>query len=309
MAVSIVIPLYNKEAYIKNTLSKVFLQSYQDFEIVIVDDGSTDGSAAVVKEFDDPRIRLFSQENQGASAARNNGCRLARYEYIAFLDADDEWDKDYLLKMQQLIDRYPHAVLYGANYYITENGETYVLSYPDVGEGMTLIENFYVSSKVFTPVWTSAAIVKREVFLAEGGFPLSCKVCEDIDLWCRLAARGQVAYINEPLANYRRDAANSLSRSTDTTMYFPFLDIYDQLLSKDDNRYPSVCEYVTYKKMYAASFCLRNANKRDARRILREIENLGGHKKKLLAYKILAYCPQIVIDGVFSVVSKKRNKK
>ena len=304
MAVSIVIPLYNKEAYIKNTLSKVFEQSYQDFEIVIVDDGSTDGSAAVVKEFDDPRIRLFSQENQGASAARNNGCRLARYEHIAFLDADDEWDKDYLLKMQQLMDRYPHAVLYGANYNITEKGETHVLSYPDVGEGMTLIENFYVSSKVYTPVWTSAAIVKREVFLAEGGFPLSCKVCEDIDLWCRLAARGQVAYINEPLANYRRDATNALSRSTDTTLVFPFLETYKQRIDPCDWRYPSVCEYVSYKKTISVSFSLRNGNKQEARRILKSIENPGVYKKKLLLYKVLAYCPQIVIDGVFSVVSK-----
>lgn len=308
MAVSIVIPLYNKEAYIKNTLSKVFRQTYQDFEVVIVDDGSTDSSASVVKEFDDPRIRLFSQENQGASAARNNGCRQARYEHIAFLDADDEWDEDYLLKMQQLIDRYPDAVLYGSNYYITESGETTVLSYPNVAEGMSVIEDFFVSSKVYTPVWTSAAIVKREAFLEENGFPLSCKVCEDIDLWCRLAARGQVAYINEPLANYRRDAANSLSRSTDTTMYFPFLDIYDKLISRTDVRYPSVCEYVTYKKVFAASFCLRNANKRDAKRIMQGIENPGNYKKKLLVYKILAHCPQTIIDGIYSLVINNKEK-
>ena len=304
MAVSIVIPLYNKEAYIKNTLSKVFQQSYQDFEIVIVDDGSTDGSVSAVKEFDDPRIRLVSQENQGASAARNNGCRLARYEHIAFLDADDEWDKDYLLKMQKLIDCYPDAVLYGSNYYIVEDGTTTVLSYPGVGEGMTIIENFFVSSKVYTPVWTSAAIVKRDAFIAENGFPLSCKVCEDIDLWCRLALRGQVAYLNEPLANYRRDAVNALSRSTDTTLVFPFLEIYKDLMGREAVRYPSVCEYVTYKKTISVSFSLRNGNRREAKRILKSIENPGNYKNKLLLYKILSYCPQVIINGLFSVVSK-----
>ena len=306
MAVSIVIPLYNKEAYIKNTLSKVFRQTYQDFEVVIVDDGSTDSSVSVVKEFDDPRIRLFSQENQGASAARNNGCRLARYEHIAFLDADDEWDEDYLLKMQQLIDRYPHAVLYGSNYYITENGESTVLSYPGVAEGMSVIEDFFVSSKVYTPVWTSAAIVKREAFLEENGFPLSCKVCEDIDLWCRLSLRGKVAYINEPLANYRRDAVNALSRSTDTTLMFPFLETYKDRIDQWDIRYPSVSEYVTYKKTISVSFSLHNGNRREAKRILKGIENPGNYKKKLLIYKVLSHCPQMVIDFAFSVISKTK---
>lgn len=94
--ISIVIPLYNKEKQIAHTLQSVFAQTFQDFEIVIVDDGSTDNSVMEVKKFDDPRVLLIQQSNAGVSAARNRGIEEANGELIAFLDADDEWMPEFL---------------------------------------------------------------------------------------------------------------------------------------------------------------------------------------------------------------------
>ena len=93
--ISVVIPLYNKEEQIADTLQSIFAQTFQDFEIVIVDDGSTDNSVEEVEKFDDSRIRLIHQTNAGVSAARNRGIEEARGELIAFLDADDEWKPEY----------------------------------------------------------------------------------------------------------------------------------------------------------------------------------------------------------------------
>src|SRR5690625_5076160 len=104
---SVVIPLYNKELSIRNTLQSVLDQTFTDFEIVIVNDGSTDSSAAIVEEFTDPRIRLIHQENQGVSAARNKGIEEAKYDWIVFLDGDDLWENNHLEEFVKMIKLFP----------------------------------------------------------------------------------------------------------------------------------------------------------------------------------------------------------
>ena len=99
--ISVVIPLYNKEKQVKQTLRKVLEQTFSDYEIIIVNDGSTDSSAEIAREFEDHRIKVIDQENAGVSAARNRGIKEAKGNFIAFLDADDEWDKDYLAQIHK----------------------------------------------------------------------------------------------------------------------------------------------------------------------------------------------------------------
>ena len=113
---SIVIPLYNKEEHIAATLRSVLTQTHQNFEVVVVDDGSTDGGAAVVETFTDPCIRLIRQENGGVSAARNRGIAEARGEHVAFLDADDEWMPEHLEELATLIAAYPECRARATNY-------------------------------------------------------------------------------------------------------------------------------------------------------------------------------------------------
>jgi glycosyltransferase involved in cell wall biosynthesis len=112
---SVVILLYNKAHIIVRTLASVLNQTYTEFEIIIVNDGSTDNSLTVINQFtlNDPRIRIIEQSNQGVSVARNNGVASARYNYIAFLDGDDEWLPGYLAKMKEAIELFPAADMYG----------------------------------------------------------------------------------------------------------------------------------------------------------------------------------------------------
>ena len=112
MIISVVIPLYNKEKKIEYTLKSVFTQTFQNFEIVIVDDGSTDNSVEEVEKFTDSRIRLIHQTNAGVSAARNRGIEAASGELIAFLDADDVWMPEYLATQYGLYQKYPECSVY-----------------------------------------------------------------------------------------------------------------------------------------------------------------------------------------------------
>ena len=109
---SVVIPLYNKEESIFNTIKSVLKQSCQNFEIIVVNDGSTDRSVDAVKAINDERIRLIHQENQGVSAARNRGINESRYEWIAFLDGDDLWESNHLEEIVKMMNTFPNEKVY-----------------------------------------------------------------------------------------------------------------------------------------------------------------------------------------------------
>ena len=114
--ISVIIPLYNKEDYISTSIKSIFKQSYNDYEIIVVNDGSTDKSVDIVKAFNDERIRIINQKNAGVAAARNKGIEEAKGEYIAFLDADDEWKEDYLATQMELAEKYPQCDVFATNY-------------------------------------------------------------------------------------------------------------------------------------------------------------------------------------------------
>lgn len=297
MRISIVIPLYNKEQHILDTLECIQQQSFQNYEIIIVDDGSTDNSLKIVKEYKDPRIKIISQTNAGAAAARNRGVNEATSNHVAFMDADDRWENNYLETMVSLIELYPEAIIYGSNYKIIENGEENVLDFPGIIQEKGYLSNYFISGKIYTPLWTSAVIVRKDAFLKLGGFPLECKVCEDIDLWCRMAAIGKVAYINIPLAIYVRDSSNMLSKSKDASYFFPFLKNYKYFFEKTDSRLESVENYIVYRKFLAASSAIFiSHNRKEAKQILKQLGFPKGYICKAVFYRIFLCLPNRFIQ-------------
>lgn len=202
--ISIVIPLYNKKELIANTLQTVLNQTYQDFEIVIVNDGSTDSSVVEVEKFNDSRIRLIHQKNEGVSVARNRGIREANGEYIALLDADDEWKPNYLATQIELIKKYPEASVFATNYEFHDDKKnatpTVIRNLPFESTDGILSNYFEVASTSHPPMWTSAIIVRNEAFQYIGGFPVGIKSGEDLLTWARLATRYKIAYCTKPMA-------------------------------------------------------------------------------------------------------------
>lgn len=204
--ISVVIPLYNKEKYIARAIRSVLKQTFQDFEIIIVDDGSTDKSVEEVKKFDTGKIRIISQENAGVSAARNRGIEEARYDLIAFLDADDEWKKDYLRSQHFLVEMFPTCHVFAVSYlveYKEEQSKPQISSLPFAREG--ILDYFCIAYKSDPPVWTSAVVVKKDALLDIGGFPVGITSGEDLITWAQLAAQYSVVYSKEIQSIYHVD--------------------------------------------------------------------------------------------------------
>jgi glycosyltransferase involved in cell wall biosynthesis len=216
---SIVIPLYNKAAYIEKAIRSVLNQTFQEFELIVVDDGSTDESFAQLSvisyqlSVEDPegfsKVKIVQQLNQGVSTTRNNGVKLANYDYIAFLDADDWWEPTYLEEMKGLIEAYPEAGIYGSSYYKVKDGQNIVANIGvELGFTKGLINYCQVYARTFyMPLWTGATIIKKTVFESEHGFKPEFILGEDFDLWIRVALKYPVAFLNTPLAYYDQDVA------------------------------------------------------------------------------------------------------
>ena len=216
MKFSVIIPLYNKAPYIRKALESVLAQTYADYELIIIDDGSTDESAEIAEAIlQDPASRLIAssphrlirQANSGVSAARNNGVAQASGEYLAFLDADDWWEPTYLEKMAQLIADYLEAGLYASNYVYYKPGKTHVAL--NIPTGYINYPKAYYESNAM-PIWTGAAMIPRNVFEEMGGFPLEIKYGEDFLLWSKIAMQYKVAFLNEALAWYNNDVPATL---------------------------------------------------------------------------------------------------
>lgn len=209
MMISVVIPLYNKAAHIAHTLECVLQQASPAAEILVIDDGSTDGSAAIVQEFVDQGVRLIQQTNQGVSAARNRGLAEANEPYVAFLDADDEWLREHLTTLQRLIRDFPTASLWSTCCVIRRDGE-YRLPPSPFSEGWRgIVDPFFEAyAKGLSIVTSSTCCVRKEHLLAVGGFPVGVKLNEDYITWCNLALRFPVAHEATVTAIYNQDAEN-----------------------------------------------------------------------------------------------------
>jgi len=204
--VSIVIPLYNKEHSIATTLQTVLTQTWQDLEIIIVDDGSTDNSLSIVRCFADERIHIFQQANAGVSAARNRGIKEAHGELIAFLDADDEWKPDYLATQMELVEKYPQCDVFATRYETCPDEgvaiPAIIRKLPFLDKDGVLNNYFMVASKSQPPLFTSAVMVRHKAIQTIGGFPIGITSGEDLLTWARLASRGQIAYSIVPKVTF-----------------------------------------------------------------------------------------------------------
>lgn len=206
--VSVIIPTYNRAHYIREAVESVLAQSYKNFEIIVVDDGSTDGTEEVLHPYRDS-IRYFYQENQGASAARNLGIKNARGKYIAFLDSDDFWLPEMLEVQVGYLEAHPEAGMVHADFLILDEGSNN--PGPRKRTHSRPKPSGYIFPELFieNAVMNVCVIVRRASLEVTGLFDPEFRRAEDYHLWLRIARHFPIAYINRPLGICRRHAGNT----------------------------------------------------------------------------------------------------
>lgn len=232
--ISVIIPLYNKASEIERTLRSVARQSVQPLEIIVVDDGSTDGSAEVVEAMALPLVRLVRQQNMGVSAARNRAMQMAQGEWVALLDGDDSWQVEYLENVERMIECYPAVGAIGTAFWV-DDGKKMVEGDTPKKEGVV---DFFAESMSRYVLIPSATVVRRDLALAMGGFPEGMRMAEDQYLWTKIARTAQVAFSPRRLVVYSRAAENrsaSIYRPEQTTHSLE--ELYDTGADEISNEY------------------------------------------------------------------------
>jgi glycosyltransferase involved in cell wall biosynthesis len=214
---SIIIPLFNKESFIENTLKSVLKQSFIDFEVLIINDGSTDKSEKKVLEFKDSRIHYFYQENGGVSAARNFGITKAQSDYITFIDADDYWYPNFLQEMFENIGRFPELKVFSAAIEVETSKKVFPSSYSIVKTADCQIVNYFEASQKETVICTSCAVFHKSVFEKTGFFDINLKSGEDTDMWIRIGLNYPILFSWKIVARYVYDG-KSLTKNYKTTI-------------------------------------------------------------------------------------------
>lgn len=227
VSISVVVPLYNKRPFVAQALSSILDQGVDDIEIVVVDDGSTDGGAELVRSLGIPQVVLVSQPNAGVSAARNCGIELAKSELIAFLDADDWWLPGYLAAIIALHRAFPAAGFYCTGYSrVDASGRELATSRAALPLGTSgLLTNFYRHWRKGSFTFSSAIVVgRRALSVLAPAFAVGERLGEDQDLWFRLAERAPVAFCSQALSVYRVDVAGSATHGDQAVQVLPCFD-------------------------------------------------------------------------------------
>lgn len=206
---SIVIPYYKKSLYIKKCLDAVMAQTYQDFEVILVDDGSKDTIKEIIEKDYKDKVKLITKENEGVSKTRNRGVYEAKYDYIAFLDADDEWHPEYLAFSKKVVEKHPDFCIVGSHYTTDKN------KLDKIGTQLKYkkIDDYFKIAIINTLFTSSSSIVKKSYFEHNDGFDPHLRSGQDTDLWFRIILNGGgVYFIENTLMFYSQEDTQGVTK-------------------------------------------------------------------------------------------------
>ena len=280
--ISVVIPLYNKQAHIRDAICSVLEQSQAVDEIIVVDDGSTDKSVKLVEKMQQPKVKVVSQANAGVSAARNKGVAVAKNQLVAFLDADDVWLPMFVDEMLQLHDKYPNTGFYATRY--QNRAGVGCFSDPKINlkllfsqnyqaEGFLLQNYFEVAANGDLPFMVSGCMVNKQLFSRLGGFPIGEKIGEDQDFFAKVALQGDIAYSPNINLLYSVAAENKATEAYIPEQECPFskrLNQYQQMTKLSSNLHQSISKYSAAHLCHLAKLNIKSGRYVTAKTLLND---------------------------------------
>ena len=304
---SVIIPVYNGAKFIDNAIKSVFSQTCQDFELIIVNDGSSDETMDVLKKYEDnQKIKIISQQNSGVSIARNNGFNASEGEYIAFLDADDVWHANHLEVMGDLIQKYPDAGLYGT-FTRTELVSGDVIDNPEFFNGKEkelYIKDFFKeyykdkSAKMFTVITTC---IKREAYRKAGGFPAHCKIGEDLELSLVVAAYYPVVLSAKATATYIKENSNA-TRTKSFDADWGFFERVNNIYNDEEipkSKRENLKKVMEWFSMRRCRHYIIDGEKKKAWNVYKKMNKKAISKKDLAITTALLMLPEKVVGKIF----------
>ena len=303
---SVIIPLYNKSNTITNTINSVLAQTFFGFELIVVDDGSTDDSAEKVLTIKDDRIRLIQKKNGGVSSARNLGIKEAKGKYICFLDADDYWEKDFLSTVKALFESFPEAKFASPSYKVKYEKKEIVPKWRsvDLNEDCLVKDFLEMATAPFWVITSSCVAIEKEALLSmDYLFPEKERVFEDFDLWIRLGVRFKMAHSPKVCSTYNRitiDNARTAHKAKPiySQTYMNTLDAMIQDESKTEQQIVWLKE-IKDRRLVVYLFSLLCARERkQAKAVLKGWRPTKAYKKYKIGLHFATYVPYFVIDWV-----------
>ena len=303
MQFSVVIPVYNKANTIRAAVESIYAQTVQDFEIVIVDDGSNDALEDALLNLHTPKLRLIRQENGGVSAARNTGIANAQGEYVCFLDADDLWKPHHLETVQGLIEKYPQSHMFATSHELVDFDGTVEHSNETLKQMDADFETDdflgLLNATSYEVINTNSICVKKTAFEQENiHFEPGVRIGEDTDVWYRLGLCGKVAVSQQETTVYRREYSTATKESSYVQNWIFSLReqeiLSDNRISEKAKR--SYIQLLDRYKMTGSRECMAAGDRKSARRMLREVREKSG--KRYMLTHIFTYLPYFVCRRV-----------
>ena len=281
---SVIIPLYNKEEHIEQTLHSVLNQSFKDFEIIIIDDGSTDNSLKIVKSIDEKRLHIYSQKNCGAAEARNIGIIKAKAKFIALIDADDFWYPNHLAEHHKSILKFPNCSLFSNAYQLkllNSNLINAIYNTPKKTEPH-IIEDYFKASTIHPIAWTSAVSFNKEDFIDLGGFNPEILSGQDLDLFIKYGIHKTIVFNPTITCYYDKTVPNSLSKTNHQISKEKLFSGFTEY----EKTNPSLRHYLILNRYSLAIQCKLASNKITFNKLLPQIDKKHLNIKQRIILKM-----------------------
>lgn len=303
MRFSVIIPVYNKADTVCSAVKSVYAQTFSDYEIVMVDDGSSDNLTEALSAVESPVLHLIRQKNGGVSVARNTGISNAKGDYVCFLDADDMWKPDHLETLDHLIDKYPESEAFITSHEVllTDGGvlhnSQHLKAFAEDFETDDFLSLLNTTS--YSVVHTNSVCVSRSMLCKNGiRFEPGVRIGEDTDVWYRLGLKNKVAVSKRETTMYRREFSTA-TRFSFHVQNWIFSQREENLMSDPDIpdfRKASISDLIDRYKMTSSREYMLDKNRNDARRVLSEVRVKKG--KRYILTKIFTFLPYSLCEKI-----------